>query len=160
MKKFKIIGLLLVLALLFVACGKTEDEPVADTEVEQDAGENVEIKDNTQDTGENVENKENAEDVADNADETEVVEEEKPQIDWSTAKSVWTTTDLNLREEPNTDCKVITTLAKGTELKKGSEEDGWAYIKSGDYIGYVSMKYVADSKPKEEEKPSASTTKK
>ena len=159
MKKFKIIGLLLVLALLFVACGKTEDEPVADTEVEQDAGENVEIKDNTQDTGENVENKENAEDVADNADETEVVEEEKPQIDWSTAKSVWTTTDSNLREEPNTDCKVITTLAKGTELKKGSEEDGWAYIKSGDYIGYVSMKYVADSKPKEEEKPSASTTK-
>lgn len=142
MKKFKIIGLLLVLALLFVACGKKEDEPVADTEVEQDAGENVE----------NTENKE--EDVADDADATEVVEEEKqeekPQIDWSTATSVWTTADLNLREAPNTDCNVITTFAKGTELKKGSEADGWAYIQCGDKEGYVSTKYLANEKSKEE----------
>ena len=139
MKKFKIIGLLLVLALLFVACGKTENEPVVDTEVEQEAGEKVE----------NAE-----EDVTVDADTTEVVEEEKqeekPQIDWSTATSVWTTADLNLREEPNTECNVITTFAKGTELKKGSEADGWAYVQCGDKEGYVSTKYLANEKPKEE----------
>ena len=82
-------------------------------------------------------------------EETEVEEPvvEEPQIDWSAATSVWTTTDLNLREQPNTDCKVLTTFARGTELKKASEENGWAYIQCGDYEGYVSMKYIANEKP-------------
>ena len=144
-RKFKI-AILLILTVLFVACGKTEvDNPeVENTEVTEQQQEE------TQDDAEEIV------EVEETEDEEPVVEEpviEEPQIDWSAATSVWTTNDLNLREQPNTDCKVLTTFARGTELKKASEENGWAYIKCGDYEGYVSMKYLANEKPKEEPKP-------
>ena len=44
-------------------------------------------------------------------------------------------------------------------MKKASEENGWAYVQCGDYEGYVSMKYIANEKPKEEPKPQPSTSK-
>ena len=143
-RKFKI-AILLILTLLFVACGKAEvdnSETVETTEQQQE------------------ETTDDAEEIV--VEEEPVVEEpvvEEPQIDWSAATSVWTTTDLNLREQPNTDCKVLTTFARGTELKKASEENGWAYIQCGDYEGYVSMKYLANEKLKEEPKPQPSTSK-
>ena len=145
MRKRRLIflGFLLALALLFVACGKTEDEEIVNQDTE---------------THEDVEQDEPQAETEETLEEGEVVvdeepEVEEPKIDWLTAATVWTTTDLNLREQPNTDCKVLTTFARGTELKKASEENGWAYIKCGDYEGYVSMKYLANEKPKEEPKP-------
>lgn len=72
-------------------------------------------------------------------------------FDESTAVSVWTSSNLNLREQPNGNSTVITVLSKGTELKKGTEENGWAQVKVGDTIGYVSTQYISDTKP--EEKP-------
>ena len=116
MKKIKLLGLLLILVLVFSACSKTEDEPVVDQNVEQDVSNDTEQVKDTEVVGDTTDEETVTEDTAE-----EVVEEdetkEPPQVDWSAAKSVWTTTDLNLREEPNTDCKIITTLAKGTELK-------------------------------------------
>ena len=78
---------------------------------------------------------------------------ETPEVtfDESTAVSVWTSSNLNLREQPNGNSTVITVLSKGTELKKGTEENGWAQVKVGDTIGYVSTQYIGDTKP--EEKP-------
>ena len=78
---------------------------------------------------------------------------ETPEVtfDESTAVSVWTSSNLNLREQPNGNSTVITVLSKGTELKKGTEENGWAQVKVGDTIGYVSIQYISDTKP--EEKP-------
>lgn len=78
---------------------------------------------------------------------------ETPEVtfDESTAVSVWTSSNLNLREQPNGNSTVITVLSKGTELKKGTEENGWAQVKVGDTIGYVSTQYISDTKP--EEKP-------
>lgn len=72
-------------------------------------------------------------------------------FDESTSVSAWTTSNLNLREQPNGNSTVITVLSKGTELKKGTEENGWAQVKVGDTIGYVSTQYISDTKP--EEKP-------
>ncbi len=142
-KRLLILGFLLVLTLLFVSCGKTEDEEVVnqDTETQED----------TKQDEPQVEQEETLEEGEVVVDEEPEVEE--PKIDWLTAATVWTTTDLNLREQPNTDCKVLTTFARGTELKKASEENGWAYVKSGDHEGYVSMKYIANEKPTEEPKP-------
>ncbi len=78
---------------------------------------------------------------------------ETPEVtfDESTAVSAWTSSNLNLREQPNGNSTVITVLSKGTELKKGTEENGWAQVKVGDTIGYVSTQYISDTKP--EEKP-------
>lgn len=84
---------------------------------------------------------------------------ETPQVifDEAIAVSVWTTSNLNLREQPNGDSNVIAVISKGTEIKKASEENGWAYVKVGDNLGYVSTQYISDTKPKEE--PVQPTTK-
>jgi len=80
---------------------------------------------------------------------------ETPEVtfDESTAVSVWTSSNLNLREQPNGNSTVITVLSKGTELKKGTEENGWAQVKVGDTIGYVSTQYISDTKPEEKPAP-------
>ena len=80
-------------------------------------------------------------------------EEETPQVtfDETAAVSAWTTSNLNLRQQPDGNSDVITVISKGTEIKKASEENGWAYVKVGENTGYVSTQYIADTKP--EEKP-------
>lgn len=72
-------------------------------------------------------------------------------FDDTAATFVWTTSNLNLREQPGGNSTVITVISKGTELRKGTEENGWAQVKVGDTIGYVSTQYISDTKP--EEKP-------
>lgn len=80
---------------------------------------------------------------------------ETPEVtfDESTAVSAWTTSNLNLREQPNGNSTVITVISKGTEIKKGIEENGWAQVKLGDTIGYVSTQYISDTKPEEKPAP-------
>ena len=79
--------------------------------------------------------------------------QETPTVtfDDSTAVTVWTISNLNLREQPNGNSTVITVISKGTEMKKGTEENGWVQVKVGDTIGFVSAQYISDTKP--EEKP-------
>lgn len=74
---------------------------------------------------------------------------ETPEVtfDESTAVSAWTTSNLNLREQPNGNSTVITVISKGTEIKKGTEENGWACVKVGENLGYVSTQYISDTKP-------------
>lgn len=87
------------------------------------------------------------------ADRETDAEQQTPQItfDETTAVSAWTTSNLNLREQPGGNSSVITVISRGTEIKKVSEENGWAYVKVGDNLGYVSTQYISDTKP--EEKP-------
>ena len=93
--------------------------------------------------------------IGDGAESESVTEAEQqtPQItfDETTAVSAWTTSNLNLREQPGGNSSVITVISRGTEIKKASEENGWAYVKVGDNLGYVSTQYISDTKP--EEKP-------
>ena len=86
-------------------------------------------------------------------EEEEEVQAESPSVtfDESVAVVAWTTSNLNLREQPSGNSTVITVISKGTEMKKGTEENGWAQVKVGDTIGYVSTQYISDTKP--EEKP-------
>ena len=86
-------------------------------------------------------------------EQEEEVQAESPSVtfDESVAVAAWTTSNLNLREQPNGNSTVITVISKGTELKKGAEENGWVQVKVGDTIGYVSAQYISNTKP--EEKP-------
>ena len=86
-------------------------------------------------------------------EQEEEVQAESPSVtfDESVAVAAWTTSNLNLREQPNGNSTVLTVISKGTEMKKGTEENGWAQVKVGDTIGYVSTQYISDTKP--EEKP-------
>lgn len=63
-------------------------------------------------------------------------------------QSVWTSTDgVNLRAEPNTDCKILTMLVEGTPLTLLGEEDGWAQVEYNGEQGYVSADYITDVDP-------------
>lgn len=73
-----------------------------------------------------------------------VVTEETEVLDDSQAVTMKTTTNVNLRKEPNTDSEIIKVISKGTELKKYSEENGWAKVKEGEDLGYVSAEFLAD----------------
>jgi uncharacterized protein YgiM (DUF1202 family) len=65
---------------------------------------------------------------------------------------VWTNDGVNLREEPNTDCAVITVLDAGTQLELLEEAvDGWAHVSWDGQEGYVSMDYITDTNPSGEE---------
>ncbi len=66
------------------------------------------------------------------------------ELDDSKAVAMKTTTNVNLRKGPNTDSEIIKVISKGTELKKYSEEDGWAKVKCDEEIGYVSAEFLVD----------------
>ena len=53
-----------------------------------------------------------------------------------------TTTTLYVREEPNTDCTIITSMPIGEELEVVEVSDGWVKINVDSDQGYVSSDYV------------------
>jgi cell wall-associated NlpC family hydrolase len=53
-----------------------------------------------------------------------------------------TTTTLYVREEPNTDCSIITSMPMGEELEVVELLDGWVKINVDSDEGYVSADYV------------------
>ena len=70
--------------------------------------------------------------------ESPVVEEEKIQ------KEGWTTTTLNVREQPNTDSSILDTLPFNTYIKYYEYNDEWAEIAFDDGQAYISRDYVSD----------------
>lgn len=50
--------------------------------------------------------------------------------------------NLNVREKPSENGKIIGKLTKNAACEILSEEDGWAHIKSGNVDGYCSMEYL------------------
>lgn len=50
--------------------------------------------------------------------------------------------NLNLREEPNTTCAVLTSLPTGTKAELLEELDGWYKIDYKGRVGYVSSDYA------------------
>ena len=78
------------------------------------------------------------------ASEETTTTEESDALDESRAVTMKTTANLNLRKEPNTDSEIIKVISKGTELKKYSEENGWAKVKVQEDVGYVSAEFLID----------------
>ena len=56
------------------------------------------------------------------------------------------TESLKVRKEPNTNCEVIDSLIKNTQVSIIKEIEGWYEIKIGNQIGYVSNKYISNTK--------------
>ena len=88
---------------------------------------------------------------------TENSQEQQPVVDTQTSEPeittedtqapnpvVQTTTGVNLRKEPNTECEVLTVLDQGTMLELIGEEDGWAVVDYQGQIGYVKIEYLRE----------------
>lgn len=83
--------------------------------------------------------------------ETEGTANQEQELDALQAVAIKTTTNVNLRKEPNTDCEIIKVISRGTELQKYTEENGWAKVKCGEDIGYVSAEFLAEPSQVSEE---------
>lgn len=160
MKKNKWLTIiLLVLVSLFlmvgmVGCSKESKEQQSNEESDIPISENMEIEiDKNEDDKDDVNSVEDESGQEDSNVETDV--DIEPALDESKAVVMKTTSNVNLRKEPNTNCDVIKVISKGTELKKYTEENGWALVKVGEDVGYVSAEYIVDPTkvPEEPEKP-------
>lgn len=100
-----------------------------------------------------VAEEEKKEDVPEEEVEEAVTEEVQSELDESQAVAVWTTSNLNLRKTPDKSGEVVKVLSKGTEIQKYKEENGWAYVKCGEDMGYVSAEYIVNEKPEEPKEP-------
>lgn len=146
-KKYIVIIAILIALVMAVVVGVSISRNNKKNNQTEHSEKDNEIVINVSEEDENESSEEQEEEVqAESSKETLTV-----TFDESTSVPVWTTTNLNLREQPNGNSTVITVISKGTEMKKGTEENGWAQVKVGGTIGYVSTQYISDTKP--EEKP-------
>ena len=61
-------------------------------------------------------------------------------------KTVYTTSDLNVRAEPNKNAKKLGVLKKGAEVKTITLKNGWYSIAYNGKTGYISAKYTTDKR--------------
>ncbi len=77
---------------------------------------------------------------------TALAEENNPNtlLERSSVKQATTTENLNLRDQPNTKGKILTTIPKGKAVTLLSEKDsnGWYKVSYDGKTGYVSSSYL------------------
>ena len=74
--------------------------------------------------------------------ESPVEIEEKDEV--KIQQEGWTTTTLNVREEPNTDSSILDTLPFNTYIKYYEYDDEWAEIAYDNGQAYVNRNYISD----------------
>lgn len=65
----------------------------------------------------------------------------------NTSRTLYATSKVNIREQPNTDCAILGKAEEGqevTELEAGS--DGWSRVTCGGVEGYIKSEYLANEK--------------
>lgn len=60
----------------------------------------------------------------------------------------WTTTNLNVREKPNSNSKILNVLQFNSYIKYIKENDNWLKIKYNNSFAYVNKKYISDKECK------------
>ena len=71
-------------------------------------------------------------------------EKEEPKVQ----QEGWTTENLNVREQPNTDSSILDTLPFNTHIKYYEYNDEWGEITYDDGQAYVSLDYIGDEECK------------
>lgn len=140
MKKLWMIFVLCL--ILCVGCGNTEDLR------EEGQQQNTELGTETDSS--------NDEDQQSKDEQQEEVKEETQSV-WDESKAVTmaTSSNVNFRTEPNTECEIIQVLKQYTEVKAIQGKDGWAMVQYDGKTGYVSEEYLMDPAviPEEPEEP-------
>lgn len=152
---------------------QSTEESIEDTKQEN----TEEITDNTkqEDAEKTIENIKQ-EEVVENEDIIEeITEDSKEEIVAETSekiveevsftyldlnKTMYSTTNLNVRNMPNADGEKLGSFQKGTavEVTGSCRETGWLRVKYGSQTGYVSADYMSDEKPVVEAMVSAQKT--
>lgn len=143
----KKLWMILVLCLILcVGCGNTEELREEEQEQNTELGTEIDSSEDEQQS----EEEQRIEEIT----EEEVKDEQRV---WEESKAVTmaTSSNVNFRTEPNTECEIIQVLKQYTELKAIQGEDGWAMVQYDGKTGYVSDEYLMDPAdiPEEPEVP-------
>lgn len=65
-----------------------------------------------------------------------------------TNEAVYTTADVNMREEPSTKAKVVRLVAKNAKMQRIGMNAVWSKIVEGNQTYYIASKYLTTTKPK------------
>ena len=141
--------ILMTVGVVLLSSVSKEDKVVKEDKVSATHRAEKEEKENKKKEDKDKKDKESAKEADDGKEEAD--KEAEKELDDSKAVAMKTTANVNLRKEPNTDSEIIKLLSKGTELKKYVEENGWAQVKVGEDVGYVSAEFLADPSKVEEE---------
>lgn len=139
-----IVVLLVAVATIVVMSNKQNaskgDHPVGSTVVKEDKVETTNKKEEAE------------EEKSDTKTEEKEDQEEKVYLQ--------TTSSVNLRKEPNTECDIIELLSFGTKVEKISEEDGWVKVRYQDKEGYINAEFLKKIEETEEEETKEKETSK
>lgn len=79
----------------------------------------------------------------DASNDTRVTAELNSYVDYGTAYTYYTTTDVNLRAQPGMESGVVTTFGGGTSVQVIGETDNWFVVYANGATGYISKSYVS-----------------
>lgn len=63
-------------------------------------------------------------------------------IDYSSLEAVRTTSRVNVRMQPNTDCEIYKTLEYGTQVQRISDDGEWSKVAIDDRVYYIASQYL------------------
>lgn len=92
----------------------------------------------------------NSSDLIDIGEDTEIAiaentEETEPEI---TTRTLYTTSKVNIREQPNTDCAVLGKAENGQEvIEYEAGVDGWSRVACGGVEGYIKSEFLTQEAP-------------
>lgn len=96
--------------------------------------------------------------VESSALETTIMTETAPSFT-EASETVYVTGDqVNLRADASTSAEVVTSLSKGTSLKRTAVSDTWSRVVYQEKTCYISTQYVSTSQPETESPKAAATT--
>lgn len=134
---------ILLLALVLTGCGKVEtnkkdDNKKTDEVVQSEIEGNEEDAEAGEESGEEVES---TEETPENS--TQTPEITQPTV---TKTTMYAKSSVNVRSGAGTSHSKVGSLAKGQEVTKVGEENGWSKIEFNGGVGYVSSKYLSTEK--------------
>jgi uncharacterized protein YgiM (DUF1202 family) len=68
-------------------------------------------------------------------------------VDYGTGYTYYTTTGVNLRQQPGTDSDVVATVDGGAAVSVIGETDNWFVVSVNGTTGYISKSYISSSNP-------------
>ncbi len=70
------------------------------------------------------------------------------EVTTAQTKTVYATTQVNVREKPNTDCRIVGALSFGESVELAEHlNNGWSKVKYGGKMCYISTQYLSEKKP-------------
>ena len=80
-------------------------------------------------------------------DSSAIDAEKNSLVDYGGSRTLYTTTDVNVRQEPGTNSQIVDGLGSGQEVTVVGETDNWYVVSVNGTIGYISKSYMGTSQP-------------